>query len=347
MYLKNIMAVTMGDPYGIGPEVIVKAVYEEKRHDDILIVGNYAVLKKAKDLFVPGIELYPIKSLEDLKDMDNMTSGIPVIDLDRIYLEAGLRDRGPTAEGGRVSIHFIRSAVEMALEGKVAAVITAPISKEAIHMAGYPYAGHTEFLAELTKTERFAMMLVGGPLRVILVTTHCALSSVSKIINKERIYNVLKLSHEWWKRFLGYSPSLAVAALNPHGGEGGIFGNEEEIYIRPAIELAREEGIIVTGPYPADTLFYYAKDGRYDAVVVMYHDQGLIPLKMISFGKGVNCTLGLPIIRTSVDHGTGYDIAWKGQADPYSLKEAIRMARDLVHRKWSLEDGKKVDRNIV
>ncbi|MGA1841704.1 MAG: 4-hydroxythreonine-4-phosphate dehydrogenase PdxA [bacterium] len=344
MNLKNIMAVTMGDPYGIGPEVIVKAIYEEKKHDDILIVGDYAVIKRAKDLFAPGIGFYPVK---DIEDIDFASAGVPVIDLDKISLDDGLKGRGPTAEGGRISIHFIRYAVELTLKGRVAAVITGPISKEAIHMAGYPYAGHTEFLAELTKTERFAMMLVGGPLRVILVTTHCSLSSVPRIINKERIYNVLRLSHEWWKRFLGYSPRLAVAALNPHGSEGGIFGNEEELYIIPAIELAREEGIIVTGPYPADTLFYHARDGRYDAVVVMYHDQGLIPLKMISFGKGVNCTLGLPIIRTSVDHGTGFDIAWKGRADPSSLKEAIGMARNLVHRKWGLEDGKKANRNIV
>jgi len=344
MNKKNIMAITMGDPYGIGPEVMVKAIYEEKKTNDLLVVGDYAVLKRAKGLFASGIEFYPIKSF---KDINHASSGIPVVDLDKICIEEGLEDRGPTAEGGRVSIHFIRFAVEMALKGQVSAVITAPISKEAIHMAGYPYAGHTEFLAELTKTQRFAMMLVGGPLRVILVTTHCALASVPKIMSKERIYNVLKLSHEWWRKFLGYSPRLAVAALNPHGGEGGIFGQEEKIHIRPAIERAREEGIMVTGPYPADTLFYYAKDGRYDAVVVMYHDQGLIPLKMISFGKGVNCTLGLPIIRTSVDHGTGYDIAWKGRADPSSLKEAIRMARDLVHRKWKLKDGKEINKNIV
>ena len=339
----NLMAITMGDPYGIGPEVIVKALHEEEKRDDIVIVGSYAILKKSNELFSSPVILYPVKKIEDI---DRTGSGVPVIDLENIPPESVLDNPGPTAEGGRASIHFIRYAVEKALKGRIHAVITAPISKEAIHKAGFQYAGHTEFLAELTKTERFAMMLVGGPLRIILVTTHCALSEVPRMIHREKIYQVLRLSHDWWKRFVGCPPKLAVAALNPHGGEGGIFGREEESDIKPAIEKARAEGIMVTGPYPSDTLFYYAKNGRYDAVVVMYHDQGLIPLKMISFGKGVNCTIGLPIIRTSVDHGTGYDIAWKGKADPSSLKEAIHMARDLVHRKWISKDPKSFNEAI-
>ena len=336
MVLKGMMAITMGDPFGIGPEVIVKAIKEEAETDDILIVGDYPLIDKSRELFAQELVLYPVK---DLRGIDRARGGVPVLDLDRVSMEKGLEDKGPTAEGGRVSIHFIRCAVEMALNGEVEAVVTAPISKEAIHMAGYTYAGHTEFLAELTGTEQFAMMLAGGPIKVILVTTHCALSEVPGLINRDGIYNILRLSHDWWIRFLGHPPKLAVAALNPHGGEGGIFGQEEKVHIGPAIDRARREGIDVTGPYPSDTLFHYAKDGRYDAVVVMYHDQGLIPLKMISFGKGVNCTLGLPIIRTSVDHGTGYDIAWKGQADPSSLKEAIGMARYLIDRKQGKRDG--------
>jgi len=336
MVLKGIMAITMGDPFGIGPEVIVKAIKEMGRRDDILIVGDYPLLNRARELFAPEAVLYPVK---DFSGLGRAGEGVPVLDLERVSTEKGLEDKGPTDKGGRVSIHFIRCAVEMALKGEVGAVVTAPISKEAIHMAGYPYAGHTEFLAELTGTERFAMMLAGGPLKVILVTTHCALSQVAGLISMDKIYNILRLSHDWWVRFLGHSPRLAVAALNPHAGEGGIFGHEEKTHIAPAIDRARREGIEVTGPYPSDTLFHYAKDGRYDAVVVMYHDQGLIPLKMISFGKGVNCTLGLPIIRTSVDHGTGYDIAWKGRADPSSLKEAIGMARDLMDRKKGEKGG--------
>lgn len=336
---KNILGITMGDPYGIGPEIIVKTIKEEDLKD-VIIIGDYEILLKAKDLFAPDIEPYLLSGIEGFNPL---RSGVPVLDPVRIssgdHLPAGMihkddfSHRGPTKEGGKASIMFIALAVKLALDNGLSAVVTAPISKEAINKAGYNYPGHTELIAEMTKTKRFAMMLAGGPLRVILVTTHCALSQVSQLIDKKRIYNILRLAHDWWMSFFGYVPKLAVAALNPHAGEGGIFGHEEEQHIKPAVEKAKGEGIIVDGPYPADTLFYYAQNGRFDAVVVMYHDQGLIPLKMISFGKGVNCTIGLPIIRTSVDHGTAYDIAWEGRADPSSLKEAIRMARDLTLRK--------------
>lgn len=334
--MKNTMAITMGDPFGIGPEVIVKAIHEEEETGDLMVVGDYPILQRAQERFAPGKPLYSAASVDEV---DPSRPGIPVLHCASDVPAGDLSERGPTAEGGRASIRYIRTAVELAMEGRVAAVITAPISKEAIHMGGYPYPGHTEYLAELTNTKRFAMMLAGGSLRVILVTTHCALAAVPHLISKERIYDILEISHEWWVRYLGYPPKLAVAALNPHGGEGGLFGSEEDAHIRPAIDMARSKGMTVSGPHPSDTLFHFAKDGRFDAVVVMYHDQGLIPLKMISFGKGVNCTLGLPIIRTSVDHGTGYDIAWKGWADPSSLHEAIRMARDLVHRRWNAEHG--------
>ncbi|MBN2374526.1 4-hydroxythreonine-4-phosphate dehydrogenase PdxA [bacterium] len=332
MDTRRIMGITMGDPYGIGPEIIIKTINEEEKTDDILVVGDYDTMQRARDLTRSGKGVYPIRCLDELEPE---RPDVPVLEAFRVSHKIDVQgEKGPTAKGGEASISFIRRAAEMALDKKIAAVITAPISKEAIHMAGYRYAGHTEFLAEMTGAESFAMMLVGGPLRVILVTTHCALSMVSKIIDKERIYNILRLAHDWWIEHLGYSPKLAVAALNPHGGEGGIFGEEEGLHIRPAVEQARGEGIDVRGPYPSDTLFYYAKDGRYDAVVVMYHDQGLIPLKMLSFGNGVNCTIGLPIIRTSVDHGTAYDIAWKGKADPSSLKAALRMARDLSSKSF-------------
>ncbi len=335
---KRLMGLTMGDPYGIGPEIIVKAINEENIND-IVIVGDYQILQKSKELFAPELKLYPIK---DLESMEINSSRVPVLDVgktSKYNLDQGrlYGNCGPTVEGGCISVISIRYAVEMAMKNIIEAVITAPISKEAINKAGYYYSGHTEFLAELTGTQSFAMMLMAGHLRVILATTHCPISMVTELLSMERIFNILYLTHNWWIRFFGYSPKLAVAALNPHGGEGGLFGKEEEIFIKPAIENAKKEGIRVSGPYPSDTLFHYAKDGRYDAVLVMYHDQGLIPLKMYSFGRGVNCTIGLPIIRTSVDHGTAYDIAWKGKADPSSLKEAIKTARDLANRNVILE----------
>lgn len=333
---RNIIGITMGDPYGVGPEIIVKALRNKGEEiGNIIITGSLKILQMAKGLFAPEAEFY---SINDITEFDPGRDGVPVLDVDNIFAMhensfTGLNKYGPTPEGGDISIKAIRCAVEMALSGDINAIVTAPISKEAIHLAGYTYDGHTEFLAELTNTKRFAMMLAGGTLKVILATTHCAISEVPELITEARIYMLLKLTENWWKAFLGYSPNLAVAALNPHGGEGGIFGREEEQHIKPAIEKAKGEGIKVSGPYPADTLFHYAKDGRYDAVIVMYHDQGLIPLKMLSFGRGVNCTIGLPIIRTSVDHGTAFDIAWQGRADTSSLIEAIRMARSLIEMK--------------
>ena len=211
------------------------------------------------------------------------------------------------------------------------AIVTAPINKEAINLAGFDYSGHTELLAELTNTKNFAMMLVGGVLRIVLVTTHIALKDVSKNLSAKKIYSKIKIAyHSLQNLWKIAKPKIAVCALNPHCGEGGLFGNEEETIITPAVNNAKKLGINAVGPLAADTLFVRAKDGEYDAVVCMYHDQGLIPLKMHSFGKGVNITLGLPIIRTSVDHGTAFNIAGKGIADEGSMIEAIRVAHNFT-----------------
>jgi 4-hydroxythreonine-4-phosphate dehydrogenase len=223
----------------------------------------------------------------------------------------------------------------------VAAIVTAPISKEALHAAGYPYPGHTELLAELTGAKEVGMLMVSPPrskkdsgLRILLATTHLALRDLPDRLTRKRVRTAIRLAHEAARKYFGFRrPRLAVTGLNPHAGEGGLFGREEEEIIRPAVEQARREGIPVSGPFPADSLIRQAFEGKYDLVVAMYHDQALIPIKLLGFGRAVNVTVGLPFIRTSPDHGTAYDIAGKGIADPSSLVEAIRLAVDFSAKK--------------
>ena len=224
-------------------------------------------------------------------------------------------------------VNYIIKAVEMARHRELAAMVTCPVNKALMRKAGHIFEGHTQLIAHLTNTEDYVMMLAGDKLRVALVTIHCALEKVPSTLDHDRIYKTIIITSQALQLDFGLkTPRLAVAALNPHAGESGLFGSEEDEIIRPAIETARAEGFLVEGPLPADTLFYRAAAGQFDAVVAMYHDQGLIPLKLLHFSDAVNITLGLPIVRTSVDHGTAYDIAGKGAADPSSLKAAIRMA---------------------
>jgi 4-hydroxythreonine-4-phosphate dehydrogenase len=232
----------------------------------------------------------------------------------------------PTAEGGRACVSYIKKAVEFALSKHVDGIVTAPISKEALKMAGFKWPGHTEMLADLTNTKDYTMMLIGKPLRVILVTIHTALKNVPDLITKSKVLKTIRLAKKACDMLNIRNPRIAVAGLNPHAGEAGIFGNEEFKKIIPAVKEAIKEGIPVSGPYPPDTIFHKAYKGDVDIVVCMYHDQGLIPLKMIAFDKGVNVTIGLPFVRTSPDHGTAYDIAWKGMANPLSMIEAIKVA---------------------
>jgi 4-hydroxythreonine-4-phosphate dehydrogenase len=227
-------------------------------------------------------------------------------------------------------VEYILSAIELARNGTIHAMVTAPIHKEAIHLAGYDYPGHTELLAERTKAREVGMMLMGGPIRVILVTTHLPLRDVPDRLTTEAVRQKIRLADQAM-RALGFDPPrIAVAGLNPHSGEGGLFGDEEQRIIKPAVDQSKNEGIDVSGPFPPDTVFHQAYRGKFHVVVCMYHDQGLIPLKMIAFDKGVNVTLGLPIIRTSVDHGTAFDIAGKGLANPGSLIEAVKVAIKLI-----------------
>jgi 4-hydroxythreonine-4-phosphate dehydrogenase len=243
-----------------------------------------------------------------------------------------------SAAAGRASIAFVLRAIDMALSGEAAGIVTAPINKEAMNLAGYRYAGHTELLAERTGAREAAMMLVtenpGGVLRVVHVTTHVALERVPALVTPERLATVFDLAWETTRRFGVPDPRVAVAGLNPHAGEGGLFGDQEAMTVAPAVAAARARGRDLSGPWPPDTVFARAYRGQFDCVVAMYHDQGHIPIKMIGFDEGVNISLGLPIVRTSVDHGTAFDIAGTGKADARSMAESVRVAAQICARTW-------------
>jgi len=234
------------------------------------------------------------------------------------------------ARAGAAAFEYVRRSIDLALDGSVAAVATAPLNKEAMHLGGHKYPGHTEILAELTGTEDYAMMLVAEDLRVIHVSTHVALQEAIELVTPERELAVIHLAHDALKKLGVEEPRIAVAGLNPHAGENGLFGSEDTERIRPAVKRAIEEGLDASGPHPPDTVFSQAKQGRFDIVVVQYHDQGHIPIKLLGFETGVNVTVGLPFFRTSVDHGTAFDIAGTGQADHSSMKAALDLARELA-----------------
>lgn len=311
--LKKI-AVTLGDPAGIGPEIALKAILSKEIVSvcEPVIVGDRIVIEQAVEKLSLPFDLKKIKLIDtgEIKDRN-------------------FEKNKPTAEGGRACVSYIKKAVELALNKSVDAIVTAPISKEALKMAGFKWPGHTELLAELTGTKDYAMMFYSDKLKVILVTIHTALKNVPEMIKKEKVLKTILLAKKSCDMMGIENPKIAVAGLNPHSGETGIFGDEEIREISPAVDKAQSMGIPVSGPYPADTLFHRAYNGEFDIIVCMYHDQGLIPLKMIAFDKAVNVTIGLPIIRTSPDHGTAYDIAWKGIANPSSMIEAIKLAARL------------------
>ncbi len=339
--MKPIIGITMGDAAGIGPEIIAKAlslreIYEICRP---IVIGDADAVREGIKVARVQLEVNSIKEVSDAR-FEHGT--IDVLDLENIRVDE-LEMGKPQSMAGRASVEYIEKAVELALNGEIHAIATAPISKEAINMAGYNYVGHTEILAHLTSTKDYAMMLIAGPLRVIHVTTHVPFSEIPKLITKERVYRTIRLAHDAAQKLGIRNPRIAVAGLNPHCGEGGLFGREEIDEITPAVELAKSEGFNVKGPIPADTVFVRARGGEFDIVVAMYHDQGHIPIKLLGLEwdeaekrwtsvGGVNVTVGLPIIRTSVDHGTAYGKAGRreGTANPQSLIEAIKMAVKLA-----------------
>ncbi|GAM11274.1 4-hydroxythreonine-4-phosphate dehydrogenase [Geobacter sp. OR-1] len=325
---KPIIAITMGDPTGVGPEIIAKALAEPSVQKICrpLVLGDRKAMERG--IAVTGLPL----RLETVSDLPPDFPEPDVCYLREIS-QLGAKDLGygrPTPATGNAMYLYILAAAGLCMSGHAAAMATAPISKEALNKGGHHYPGHTELLAELTGTTEFVMMLAGLRLRVTLVTIHEALAEVPRLVTFDKVLETIKVTHQDLSRYFKERPRIAVAALNPHCGESGLFGNEDAQIIRPAVEEARRLGIDAVGPLSADTLFHLAVRGDYDAVVCMYHDQGLIPLKLLHFDDGVNVTLGLPIIRTSVDHGTAYDLAGTGRANSASMVAAIRMAADMA-----------------
>ncbi|MEA3361147.1 MAG: 4-hydroxythreonine-4-phosphate dehydrogenase PdxA [Thermodesulfobacteriota bacterium] len=319
-----LIAVTMGDPAGIGPEICIKAL----QRDDIkqvcrpFIVGDIDVLKKAGE----KINFSSFHSMSSPLEASGRHGIIDIMSLSHLK-DDPLVPGKPTKSRAKAMVNYVLGAANLCKEGEASAMVTCPISKEVMHFAEYRYDGHTELLAHLTGTKDYVMMLAGSRLRVSLVSIHCAIKEVPQKLTRELISKTISITCRALNReFHIKRPHVAVAALNPHAGESGLFGTEESEIIRPAIYECRRQGMIVEGPLPPDTIFYHAVNGKFDAVVAMYHDQGLIPFKLLHFSDGVNITLGLPIIRTSVDHGTAYDIVGKGEANPSSLVAAIKMA---------------------
>jgi 4-hydroxythreonine-4-phosphate dehydrogenase len=323
------IAVTLGDPAGVGPEVALKALADEAVRGlaPVAVFGpsadRWAELAGGQPAFLTG------SMTQDA--WDGQLTGTELVQVDANL--DGLSPSRPSQASGEASIRYILAAVEAAKRGWIDAIVTGPISKEAIRLAGYPWPGHTELLAEQFGTSEVAMMLAGGPFRVVLVTIHVALAEAIRSITAERIVAICRLGSEAVHRWFGVEvPRLGVCGLNPHAGEAGRFGHEEREIIGPAIEDANAAGLCAFGPLPPDTAFHQAMQGKFDLVVAMYHDQGLIPIKTVAFEESVNVTLGLPIVRTSVDHGTAYDIAGRSLANPTSMKAALRLAVEMIGR---------------
>lgn len=328
------IAITMGDPGGIGPEIVVKALYcaEIRQYCSPIVIGDVDIIREA--VKITGLPLKvvslssPTTTVVRGSQLD-LKSGVGRIEVLDIKSPFPFKKGVPSAEAGRVVVSCVKMAVELALKKEVIAIVTAPVSKESLALAGYPWHGHTELLSELTETEDFAMMFVCKKLKIILATIHIPIKDVPQMINKRLVLKTISLAKKGADMLGIKNPRIAVAGLNPHAGEGGIMGDEEIKSITPAIEEAQGKGVSVSGPYPPDTVFYRALRGDFDMIVCMYHDQGLIPFKMLDFEQGVNVTVGLPIIRTSPDHGTAFDIAWKNMANPSSMLSAIKLAARL------------------
>jgi 4-hydroxythreonine-4-phosphate dehydrogenase len=359
---KPLIAITIGDPAGVGPEIIVGAWSETVVHEWCrpLVVGHSEIVRRAVELWQTGLTVVEIDSPEQAQPSPDVIPCIPCGSSDALAVAPGTLDR----RAGQAAYDSVMTAARLALAGKVDAIVTAPLQKEALHRAGHDYPGHTELLADVCGVNDFAMMLYLGPtdelpssfgLAVVHVTLHTALRNVFGQLTEAAILAKSRLAHHFMlrlmrpgaarageqavatsprrapkQRSIDPRPRIGVCSLNPHGGEGGLFGDEELSIIRPAVERGLAEGLRLEGPLPTDTLMVRARDGEFDAVVAMYHDQGHIALKLLGMHQAVNVTLGLPIIRTSVAHGTAFDIAWQRQAETGSMIEAIRVASRLA-----------------
>jgi 4-hydroxythreonine-4-phosphate dehydrogenase len=319
------IGITMGDPSGIGPEIIVATLAEmdPETRSVSTVIGNIDLLKRADKLLGTGLKF--VDGL-DAKPGEVTVAHVRTRDQDKI------RDGQISAAGGEAAYRYVEKAVELALAGKIAVIVTAPLNKAAMHAAGHHFDGHTELLAHLTGAKQSFMLLAGEKLNAIHVTTHTSLRNAAEKPTMERVLATIRAGDRHFRELGHAHPRIAVAGLNPHCGEGGIFGREEIDRIEPAVAAAKKEGIDVKGPISGDTVFYRALKGEFDLVVAQYHDQGHIPTKLIAFDETVNVSLGLPIRRTSVDHGTAFDIAWKGKASNTNMKSAIAYARKMADR---------------
>ncbi len=309
------IGITMGDAAGIGPEIVLRSLAGSRSAGfNTLIIGDGEHLRSVASQLGVG----------EVLDRENVAFD----DLANLTEEFDLGT--DNAVSGRASAEYIERSVALWREGQIDAIATAPISKKAIALGGYDFPGHTEFLAHLTDTKRFAMSFFAGSLRVVLLSTHLPLKKAIELVKAEKLVDLITFADEQLTRLLRHKPRIAVAGLNPHASEGGLFGSEEASEIIPAVDICRGLGITVTGPYSPDTVFLRCSNGEFDAVIALYHDQATIPVKSMSFNSGVNVTLGLPLIRTSVDHGTAFEIAGKGVAECSSMTAAIELAAKLV-----------------
>ena len=330
--MKPVLGITMGDAAGIGAEIIVKSLADKHLYEiaQPVVIGDKKMMQRALDLLQSPLKINVVTNLDNL---NTKYGTIDLVDLDNVPADLPYSQVDPRA--GKAAYEYVEKAVQYAMANKIQAVVTAPLNKEALHAGGKMFPGHTEILAQLSGTKDYSMMLVSEKLRVIHVTTHVQLRKACDLVKKERVLTVIKLADENAKMLGFKQPRVAVAGLNPHSGENGMFGDEDSKEIVPAVEAAKQLGINASGPIPPDTVFHRAANlNEFDIVVVMYHDQGHIPIKLLGFDTGVNVTVGLPFIRTSVDHGTAFPIAGKGIADSKSMTESLYLAAQMAQIKF-------------
>lgn len=323
------VAITMGDPAGIGPEVTAKALTDHQVSDNCLpfVIGNTDIMKAAFELSGSGTAVRTITDVDEVMGEPSVVDVLDIGNLDHSGVSVGC----VSAAAGKASVEWVLKAGELAASGHISAIVTAPINKEASSLAGYKDIGHMEIFQRQTGAKEVATMLVADVLRVVHLTTHKSLRIACDFANKDNVLSKIILTDEYFKKWGYSSPRIGVAALNPHASDGGLIGNEEEVHITPAISEAQSLGVDATGPVPPDTIFNQAVDGKFDVVIAMYHDQGHIAIKMHNWAQSISVNLGLPFVRTSVDHGTAFDIAGKGVADHESMREALRVAVGLAN----------------
>ena len=339
---RPILGISVGDPGGIGPEITAKALNIEENYDLCrpLVVADAGFMEDVLRFTGLKLDLHPVQRMDDARFLHGT---LDILDMHNMPLEQ-LRYKEVTPEQGKASFEYVAKVIELAMNKEIDGTVTGPINKAAINAAGHHYAGHTEIYATLTGTRDYSMMLSHGNFRVTHISTHVSLRQACDLVKKERVIRVINLTYDALKNFGLSEPRIGVAGLNPHCGEEGMFGHEDDEEIKPAVEYGRQKGYNVEGPIPADTVFSKMKGGMYDAVVVMYHDQGHIPMKFLGFQydqktgqwgemSGVNVTLGLPIVRTSVDHGTAFGKAGEGRANPQSMIEAIKLGALLAGKR--------------